>query len=385
MQMIPPPPPPPPSHRPEGTPQSHRPEPSRPLSFGQFLARTTAAAAVAVASIGLVTLVSLVATAGVISQMFSSPAPTGPFDSATSVGGTAGAQDWVLVIPVEGPILATGGGGLLNATGGAEVRDLLVKAAETDHIKAVVLELSTPGGTIPGSIDIADGVRAVQAAGKPVVAYVRDLSASGGMWAMAPADRIVAHPGSVVGSIGVIFGPLRYYDTPTAIDDGVFGGGVVTEGGIEEFYITAGTGKDLGNPFRRMTEAERSALQRHVNGSYDAFVAHVSTYRDLDEAVIRDDIGAMVFRADEAVRLGLVDEVGNRDRAWAAAAEAAGLESFDVRTVSFSTGLFESLFGASAEEVMAARTTSGVASLCATTAYTHAYYGDLSAACRVVR
>ena len=134
-----------------------------------------------------------------------------PIASTTHVDGDAGADDVVLVIDVAGPILSSGGGlgpfGGVLASGDA-IKDQLEAAADDDDIDAVILRLNTPGGSVVGSELISDGVLTVQEAGKPVVAHVTEISASGGMWAMAPADEIVVSRGSVVGSIGVILGRL---------------------------------------------------------------------------------------------------------------------------------------------------------------------------------
>jgi protease IV len=345
------------------------------LSYWQFLARSLSVASITVTAVTATVVVTVLAIAAAVAAVFGAPAVTGPFAATESVGGSEGSSSWVLSVPIEGPILSYGSGGFGASTGGQEVRDLLEEAAGDDRIKAVVLELSTPGGTIPGSMDIAAGVAAVQQAGKPVVAYVRDLAASGGVWAMVPADIVVAHPGSAVGSIGVIFGPLSRYTDVVAVDGGVFGGGVTTTGGVEEFYITAGEGKDLGNPYRDLTAAERETVQRRVDQSYDAFVAHVATSRSIDPGSLRRDLGASVVSAADAVEFGLVDFLGSRSEAWDAAAEAAQLTVFDVRTVPNSGGLFSGLF-ASGESRGSSE------ALCSTTPQALAYHGDLALACR---
>lgn len=354
--------------------------PSGRLSYGQFLLRLSTVAAVVV-SAGLAALLAgLILMFGLLGA--SSP-EIGPLAGASSVGGTEGAPSWVLVVPVEGPILSSGGGGFVGATGGQETRSLLEDAATDDRVAAVVLELSTPGGTIPGSIDIAAGVKAVQSAGKPVVAYVRDLSASGGMWAMAPADRIIAHPGSVVGSIGVLFGPLRQYIDVTAVDDGLFGGGVVTSGGVSEFYITAGRSKDVGNPYRQLTTQEQLSLQRFVDGAYDDFVAHVAEHRPVLPETVRSELGAMVFRAAEAEAIGLVDEVGSRSDAWASAAALAELDDYDVRAVRLGGGLLAALLGGQVSaELTGLAVQSELRSLCGVDRQAFLYHGDLAAFCR---
>lgn len=177
--------------------------------------------------------------------------------------GARSSRNKLLALRVRGIILGTSPRDrasslfLADVTYGYDIQRALEDAAGRDDIKGVLLHLETPGGTIFGSRAIHDGVvHYKETAGKPVVAYVEGLSASGGVMAMVGADRIFADHGSLVGSIGVLGPQLIYYDKPMAVDGGLFGGGITTQGGIEQTIITAGRGKDLGNPFRRPTEGK---------------------------------------------------------------------------------------------------------------------------------
>lgn len=210
-------------------------------------------------------------------------------------------------------------------TYGYSVKEMLADIGEDESIKGVLLLMNTPGGTINGSKAIADGVSAYQqATGKPVYAYVQSISASGGMWSMAGADRIIADEGSLVGSIGVILGNLLYYDDPVAVDQGILFGGVETRGGIKSTTLAAGDGKDFGNPYRQPSEKELAAIQANLDDLYDLFREHVAEQRGLSDEDIRD-LGAMVYSPRRAQAFGLVDEVADFDAALAALAEQAGL------------------------------------------------------------
>ncbi len=352
------------------------------LSYWQFLARAVTAALVAPFGILIVFLGFFALIAGcaaVVGGAGASSDENDPIASTEHIDGVDGADDVVLVVDVEGVILADAGGagpfgGLL--AGGSSIKDQLEAAAEDDDVEAVILRLNTPGGSVVGSELITDGVAAVQAAGKPVVAHVTEISASGGMWAMAPADRIVASNGSLIGSIGVILGPLSRYTDVVAVDGGLLSGGVETTGGIDQFFITAGDGKDAGNPFRDLTPSEQDMFQALVDGSYDDFVEHVATNRDISPDVITDELGAGIFNASDAVDNGLVDETGNFDRAQVVAAELAGIPGdFDVRAVSPDFGLLGFLFAENETEP------ADVSNLCSSTPMAHAYFGDLGVWC----
>ena len=171
------------------------------------------------------------------------------------VAGERSADTRLVAVPVIGPILGEdrGGGGFLSAatgvTYGYSVKEKLLELAEDDDVDGILLEMDTPGGTVVGSKAIADGVADYQArTGKPVVAYVGGFSASGGVYAMADADEIVADHGTLIGSIGVIFGPFVRYNDITAVDNGILFGGVETSGGIEFEFLTAGRSKDSARP-----------------------------------------------------------------------------------------------------------------------------------------
>jgi protease-4 len=316
--------------------------------FWRSLGRTAAKCVVALATLGIGSIVLLALLAGglaAIAGVVGSDAEQADELNSDFVEGDLGNGNVLLAVPVTGTILGeSGGGGLfggVDATYGYQIRQKLSEAAERRDIDGVVLEMDTPGGTIFGSRAIADAVSEYrQRTGNPVVAYVRGLSASGGMLAMSGADRIVADHGTLIGSIGVIFGPLTYYDGVVAVDGGLLGGGVETRGGISVEYLTAGRGKDVGNPFRRLTEEERAVLQQGVDRAYQGFVDTVAEGRELPRERIITELGALIFDEQTARDKGLVDEVGNRDRAYRAAAELAGLApgNYQVRRLDLGGG-----------------------------------------------
>lgn len=217
---------------------------------------------------------------------------------------------------------------------GYSIKEELYRAAEDDTIKGILFEISSPGGTVTGSKAIADGVAYYKAkTGNPVIAYGQGTVASGGYWVAASADYIILDQGSIIGSIGVIFGPFEYYDKVTAIDGGLLSGGIVTQNGIEYTYITAGDSKDLGNPFRRMTQEEVAVLQTGVNNEYADFITHVSEGRGIDEVTIKTQIKALIYDNVQAESLGLIDETLNREDAFDRTAEKCDLSVSDYQIV----------------------------------------------------
>ena len=158
-----------------------------------------------------------------------------------------------------------------------------------------------------------------------MVAYGQGMVASGGYWLACSADYFVLDYGSNVGNIGVIFGPFTYYDVVLAEDGGILGGGIITQNGIEYNYITAGEYKDIGSPYRVMTEVEVQSLQKGVDNEYNQFVKHVADGRGLTEAEIKTNIKGLIYDNVEGERLKLIDESGNKFVAYDKIVEMAGL------------------------------------------------------------
>ena len=294
-----------------------------------------------------------------------------------------------LSIPITGVIVGSNNGDSLSGlfsdssqTYGYDIKQQLYDAVDDPAIQGVILEIDSPGGTIYGAHAIADGVKYYrEQTKKPVFAHVEGSGASGAYWAAVSTDKIYADYGSDTGSIGVIMGPFEYYDKVTEINGGLLGGGVVTQNGIESVTLTAGKSKDIGNPYRKLTDAEIASLQQTVNNEYDGFVQYVSQRRNIPDATIRDQIGAMVYDSKTAKELKLVDEVGSRQDAYDALAKAAKVEKGDYTIIRQYTdpGFVGSLLGAikrggqpKAQETV---------DLCKLTRSSLAYHGDVTSWC----
>jgi len=372
-----------PSIRPEAPPQAEKGGFKRGFGTGVGVGLGLMAGFVVLSIVGgLFALISL-------GMLLNSITKDGASTSLERVWGTEGASGHLRAIRISGTIMTDAADGALLSSGtyGYEVADQL-DSLKTDQVDGVVLLVNTPGGTITGSKAIADAItRYRERTGKPVLVHVEGSSTSGGVYSTATANEIIADHGSMIGSIGVILGPLPRYKDVVATGSTLLQQGITTTGGISQEYITAGSGKDLNNPYRDLTEQERQRLQAMVDDDYEIFVAEVAAGRKLDPQSIRNELGAGIFSARQAVNVGLADAVMGRDEFFRHAATAAGLDPDKtvVEKVSEPTGL-SSLFGAKrawgTSLPLSALGEKAVASadLCSVTAPI-AYAGDLSGVC----
>ena len=361
--------------------------------FGRSLSKTAARGCVASVAFGLGILVVVGLIAGIIAAVVSS-AGDGGGDALTTlkpntfVYGDEKSDDKLLLLKVDGVILGEkpdsiglfGDGG---AVYGYEIKEKLRLAALDGTIKGVIVEFATPGGTVFGARAIADGISQYQKAsgGKPVVAFVEGISASGGMYGMAPATKILADHGSLIGSIGVRLGTFVYYDGVTATEGGLLGGGVTTRNGITYTTFSAGRSKDIGSPYRPVTDEERRVLQQGLDNEYANFVTAVATARKIPEATIRDQMGALIFDNKTAKDYGLIDGTATREEAYIELARLAAVSTFKVVREKESSGLLGGVFG-QANGVggqSAAATPEGI---CFPQNLVLAYYGEPTELCR---
>lgn len=253
-------------------------------------------------------------------------------------------------VRIDGAIMSDSSDGSLLSTGtyGQEIASQ-IDDMSADDASALVLLVRTPGGSISGSRAIADAVlRYQERTGHKVLVHATELSASGGVYATATADEIIADHGTFVGSIGVIMGPYQHYNGVTATSGTLLEQGVTTTGGITSEYLSAGKGKDFGNPWRAMTQEERANYKTAMDNEYRNFVAHVSKYRGIPQERIVQQMGAYLFDTARAKEYGLIDGVMGRDDFFRHAAKAAGLDPADTKVEAIApTGGLASLLGAS--------------------------------------
>lgn len=236
----------------------------------------------------------------------------------------------ILMIPLRGFITDRPGTGLLRTRPSPvqEVAAHLNKAAKDKNIAAVVLAVNTPGGTVTASDILYNELTTYKENnGIKMVAAMMDLATSGGYYVSLAADRIIAHPTSVTGSVGVIFMRPRVTGLMDKIGVGV---------GVNK----SGRNKDMGSPFRNATPEEEAILQGVTAGMARRFLDLVTQRRKLAPETLADVATARIYLAEEARTAGLIDEIGYLDDAVAAARKLAGLSEEESRVVVYRRSAF---------------------------------------------
>ncbi|HEX2499889.1 MAG TPA: signal peptide peptidase SppA [Methylomirabilota bacterium] len=202
----------------------------------------------------------------------------------------------------------------------ARVREELEKAEGDAQVRAVVLRINSPGGTVTASDILYHEIMRFKERRKvPVVASILDVGASGGYYVALAADRILAHPTTVTGSIGVLMLTVN-------------AGGLLEKIGVSASYVKSGEFKDMGSPFRSLRPEERTLFQDLIDRFYGRFVELVARSRKLDEARVRAFADGRIYTANQALDLGLIDQIGYLEDAITAARSAAGLGEASVVT-----------------------------------------------------
>ena len=235
-----------------------------------------------------------------------------------SLGGRKdGANPNIAVITASGTII-DGEAPLGEAAGGDTIAGLLRKAREDENVKAVVLRVDSPGGSAFASDVIRDEVLAIKASGKPVVASMGSLAASGGYWIAAGADEIWAAPTTITGSIG-IFG---YFNT---FEEAAAEWGVYTDG-----VGTTALSPIMATGIGPLPDNIADIIQQSVENGYDRFISIVAEGRDLDKDYVKTIAEGRVWIGERASDLQLIDSLGGIDESIDAAARLAELEEYDV-------------------------------------------------------
>jgi len=241
------------------------------------------------------------------------------------------ANQKVALLDVDGLLRNERDRSLLGSPGENPVslfKEKLDKAAADDRVKAVIVRINSPGGSVTATdLMFTELRRFKQKTGKPVIASMLDVAASGGYYIACAADRIYAHPTTVTGSIGVVMVAPEFSGTMGKL-------------GIRANIIKSSELKDAGSPFREMTENDRALFQRLIDKMYERFLSVVAAARSgISEQRLNEIADGRVYLAAEAKAQGLVDEIGTLHDALAAAKTAAGLGEKPVIVVEYARPL----------------------------------------------
>lgn len=205
----------------------------------------------------------------------------------------------------------------IKLSGPITTSDAIIKeieaAQKNPKIKGVLLTVDSPGGAVPPSIEIAYAIKELKGH-KPVVAYASGIMASGSYYSSIHANKIIANPGAIIGSIGVIVQRANV-------------GELMSKIGIKEQIVKQGTYKQAGTPTRDWTPEERQELETLAKDAYRMFVGDVAKARGLDINKSKDYADAHIFAAERAMNVGLVDELGVKTNAKAELAKIAKVDN----------------------------------------------------------
>jgi protease-4 len=213
------------------------------------------------------------------------------------------AEDRIALVRIEGIILDS------QTTVGE-----LKRFGDNPSIKAIVLRIDSPGGGVVPSQEIYDAVQRVRnKSNKAVIASMGTVAASGGYYIAAATDRILANPGTLTGSIGVIMEMANIE-------------GLLKKIGVEGVVVKSGRYKDVGSPLRKMSDEEQALLQSVMDDVHKQFIEAVAAGRSLEVADVKALADGRIFTGRQAKDARLVDELGNLEDAIQLAAEIAGIE-----------------------------------------------------------
>jgi len=227
------------------------------------------------------------------------------------------AENKVAVISLSGPVQSEESSGLFfggSVISPKLVRNQLERAKKDVAVKAIVIQVESPGGSAAASQEILNELEQLE---KPIVVSFGDLAASGGYYISSKADKIVALPGTLTGSIGVIS------EMPNLK-------GLFEKLGIEMEVFTAGEHKDMYAGLRELTPEEKVIMQEMTDQLYDQFIQVVAEGRSLSEEKVRELATGQLYTGVQAKELGLVDELGGLNTAIDLAASLANIKKPEV-------------------------------------------------------
>ncbi len=205
----------------------------------------------------------------------------------------------VALIPIKGVITSEKESNFMfeTATSSQEIIDFIEKANKNKNIRAIILEINSPGGSAVASEEIANALKKTN---KTTVAWIREVGASGAYWVASASDYIIASRASITGSIGVISSYLEFQ-------------GLLEKNNITYQRLVAGEYKDIGSPFKKMTSEEKLIFQQSLDSIRSIFVSEVARNRNLNKKEVDKLANGLFYLGIQAKELGLVDQLGSKD------------------------------------------------------------------------
>ncbi len=235
----------------------------------------------------------------------------------------SGGKDKVACVELTGPIFNS-----------KDIVNQLKKYQKNKSIDAIVFRIESPGGTIGASQEIYEEVKKIRDSGKIIVASMGNIAASGGYYVACGANKIVANPGTITGSIGVIIEFLNIRELADKL-------------GLKFEIIKSGKFKDTGNPYRELTPEERKYFQKVIDDSFQQFVETVHKERGIDKESLLSIADGRIFTGKQAKELRLIDELGSYEDAISLAIKLSGI-SEDAKIIKEKRkqfNIFDILFG----------------------------------------
>ncbi len=231
------------------------------------------------------------------------------------------AEQRIVRLTLEGTIANTSSGGLFTSETYDHQLFLeeLRMIQQDPTISGILFEVNTPGGGVYESAEIARELAKIKEQGIPMYVSMKNMAASGGYYISAGADKIFATEETVTGSIGVIMSGINY-------------AGLFEKLGIEDSTYKSGALKDAGSASREVTEADKEVLQTFVDNAYGRFVAIVAEGRGMTEEAVRQIADGRIYDGQQALEVGLVDEIGFPEDALAAMQQDLNLEHAEIFT-----------------------------------------------------
>ena len=218
----------------------------------------------------------------------------------------------IAIVNISGPISLNLQPRKIFAYGSGDIVNKLRILGKKDSVKAIILRINSPGGSVAAVQEIYSEVMRLRQKGKIVITSMGDVAASGGYYVASACDKIVANPGSITGSIGVILQIGNIEELFKKI-------------GVQTVVIKSGKFKDTGTMFRGITEDEKQIFQELINEAYNQFINAIVEGRKMEPDNVRKLADGRIFTGTQALKSGLIDKLGNDTDAINLAKELANI------------------------------------------------------------